>query len=173
MLKKLSIKFAFFITLSGLMVTMSCTKQAMVSEPSLAKPFVSKAAVSGTGKAKQKNIVYKQTVINEDIYFEFDSSILSSEAQGVLQRKAAWLRLSPDVMVIIEGHCDERGTNDYNLALGQKRAESVRKYMIWQGISANRLKAISYGEERPVDSRSNEEAWAKNRRAHFVIEYCN
>lgn len=165
------INIAFFITLSGLLLTASCAKKAVVSELYPAGPSESKITASDTEKTKpKKNVVYKKNVINEDIYFAFDSAVLSSEAQRLLQRKAAWLRLSPEVMVIIEGHCDERGAREYNHALGQRRAESVRTYMTLQGISAVRLEAISYGEERPVDPRSNEAAWGKNRRVHFVIK---
>jgi peptidoglycan-associated lipoprotein len=107
--------------------------------------------------------------INEDVYFEFDSSALLSTAQDVLKRKAEWLRANPYVSIIIEGHCDERGTNEYNLALGDRRANSAKAFLVDLGIDASRMTTISYGEERPVDPRSNEEAWAKNRRAHFVI----
>lgn len=170
MLKMLRINFAFLIVLSGLMFTASCVKKVMASKASPLIPFENKATVAATEKAKQKNIVYKHNIINEDIYFKYDSSVLSSEAKRVLQRKAAWLRLSHDVMVIIEGHCDERGTTAYNFNLGQRRAENVKKYMIWQGISAARLITISYGEKRPVSTSRNEDAWAKNRRVHFLIK---
>ena len=78
--------------------------------------------------------------------------------------------MHPGVTVTIEGHCDERGTNEYNLALGDRRAESAKRFLTDLGISATRLTTVSYGEERPVDPRHNEEAWAKNRRAHFVID---
>ena len=108
--------------------------------------------------------------LNEDIHFEFDSFILVSEAQEVLKWKAEWLRNNPDVQVIIEGHCDERGTNQYNLALGERRATSAKSFLVDFGISASRLTTISYGEERPLYQEHNEEAWAKNRRAHFIIK---
>ena len=107
--------------------------------------------------------------MQEDIYFAFDRSNLSPMAQENLRRKADWLRANPDATVTIEGHCDERGTNEYNLALGDRRAESAKSFLVDLGISANRLATISYGEERPVDPRHNEEAWAKNRRGHFVV----
>jgi peptidoglycan-associated lipoprotein len=81
-----------------------------------------------------------------------------------------WLRINPDIEIIIEGHCDERGTNEYNLALGDRRAESVKVFLLDLGINNSRLKTISYGEERPADSEHTETAWAKNRRAHFLIE---
>jgi peptidoglycan-associated lipoprotein len=107
---------------------------------------------------------------NEDILFEFDSASLSVEAQEILRAKAAWLRENPRARVIIEGHCDERGTNEYNLALGDRRAFSAKAFLVDLGIDESRLTTISYGEEKPIASGSTEEAWAKNRRAHFVIK---
>jgi peptidoglycan-associated lipoprotein len=112
----------------------------------------------------------KQMFMNEDIYFEFDSSVLLPMAREVLSRKADWLRENPDTSIIIEGHCDERGTNAYNIALGDRRAETAKAYLVDLGIDEVLLTTISYGEERPVDPGHNEEAWAKNRRTHFVVE---
>jgi peptidoglycan-associated lipoprotein len=112
----------------------------------------------------------RQMFMNEDVYFDFDSSALGDMAKEVLSRKAEWLRMTPDASVIIEGHCDERGTSAYNIALGDRRAESAKSFLVDLGIDAEQLSTISYGEERPVDMGSNEEAWAKNRRAHFVVE---
>jgi len=111
-----------------------------------------------------------QMFMSEDVYFDFDSSALTNMARNVLSRKAEYLRINPDASVIIEGHCDERGTNAYNIALGDRRAESAKAYLIDLGIDPMQLSTISYGEERPVDLGHNEEAWAKNRRAHFIIE---
>ena len=107
---------------------------------------------------------------NEDILFEFDSASLSVEAQEILRAKAEWLRENPRARVMIEGHCDERGTNEYNLALGDRRAFSAKSFLADLGIDDSRLTTISYGEEQPIDSRSTEDAWAQNRRAHFVIK---
>jgi peptidoglycan-associated lipoprotein len=107
---------------------------------------------------------------NEDVLFEFDSASLSVEAQEILRKKAEWLRDNPGARVLIEGHCDERGTNEYNLALGDRRAYSARAFLADLGIDDARLTTISYGEEQPVDARSTEDAWARNRRAHFVIK---
>jgi peptidoglycan-associated lipoprotein len=106
---------------------------------------------------------------NEDIYFEFDSIRLDPEAQEILRKKAAYMKSNPNVRVTIEGHCDNRGTNEYNLALGDRRAHSAKVFLIDLGINESRLKTVSYGEERPIDPNENEEAWARNRRAHFVI----
>ena len=90
--------------------------------------------------------------------------------KDVLARKAEFLRMAQDASVIIEGHCDERGTSAYNIALGDRRAESAKAFLLDLGIDANQLTTISYGEERPVDTGMKEESWAKNRRAHFVVE---
>ncbi len=109
-------------------------------------------------------------VMGEDIYFAYDSATLSSEAQESLRRKAEWLRSNSGVSVSIEGHCDERGTNEYNMALGDRRAESTKSFLVNLGIPASRINTVSYGEERPADPSHNESAWSKNRRAHFVTD---
>lgn len=118
----------------------------------------------------QELATLKQLFENEDIHFDFDSSALQPMARQVLQRKADFLFELVDASIIIEGHCDERGTEAYNIALGDRRAESAKAFLVDIGIDPSRLTTISYGEERPVDSASNAEAWAKNRRVHFVIE---
>ena len=107
---------------------------------------------------------------NEDIYFDFDSIRLTPEAQELLTKKGKWLRENPAATVTIEGHCDNRGTNEYNLALGEGRAQSAKTFLMDLGIDISRLNTLSYGEERPIDPHQTESAWAKNRRAHFVIE---
>ena len=112
----------------------------------------------------------REIFMNTDIYFAFDSSVLSPEAQHILESKALWLKKHSGFSAIIEGHCDERGTNEYNIALGDRRAESTRSFLLDYGISGERLTTISYGEERPAHSGHNAKAWALNRRAHFVIE---
>ena len=107
---------------------------------------------------------------NQDIQFEFDSIRLTPVAQEILTKKGIWLRDNPAATVTIEGHCDNRGTNEYNLALGEGRAQSAKTFLVDLGIDGSRLRTISYGEERPLDPRQTESAWAKNRRVHFVIE---
>jgi len=106
---------------------------------------------------------------NQDIYFDFDKYDLRTDARTTLDRKASFLNQNSSVRVQVEGHCDERGTNEYNLALGERRANAAKQYLTTAGISAGRLSTISYGEERPLDPGHNEAAWARNRRAHFVI----
>ena len=106
---------------------------------------------------------------NQDINFDFDQYDLRTDARTILDRKASFLNQNSSVRVQIEGHCDERGTNEYNLALGERRANAAKQYLTTAGISAGRLSTISYGEERPLDPGHNEAAWARNRRDHFVI----
>jgi peptidoglycan-associated lipoprotein len=110
-----------------------------------------------------------QAFQNQDIYFDFDKYDLRTDARTILDRKASFLNQNSSVRVQIEGHCDERGTVEYNLALGERRANAAKQYLTTAGISAGRLSTISYGEERPLDPGHNEAAWAKNRRDHFVI----
>ena len=103
------------------------------------------------------------------IYFDFDKWDLKPEARAVLEKKAAWLKANPQYKVTIGGHCDERGTNEYNLALGERRAKAAVKYLNTLGVSTERMTSISYGEERPVCTEHNEGCWAKNRRDEFKL----
>ena len=105
----------------------------------------------------------------ERIYFDFDKSDLKAEAREVLRRKAGWLKKNPEFRIIITGHCDERGTREYNMALGQRRADAAFKYLNALGVSADRIVTVSKGKEEPLDPRSTPEAWAKNRRAEFKV----
>ncbi|MEZ4239213.1 MAG: peptidoglycan-associated lipoprotein Pal [Myxococcota bacterium] len=105
------------------------------------------------------------------VYFDTDSSALNEESKAVLEGNVQVLQEHPDVKVQIQGHADERGTEDYNLALGNKRADAVREYLVNAGVSDARLSVLSYGEERPAVSGRNETAWSKNRRAEFVISW--
>lgn len=109
------------------------------------------------------------SVLKERVHFDFDRSEIRPDAEEILQRKVTVLREYPGVELRVEGHADERGSNEYNLALGQRRAESVRRYLVSFGLTPERFETISYGEERPLVNESNEEAWAMNRRADFEI----
>jgi len=103
------------------------------------------------------------------VYFDYDQSAITPQARRVLESKAEILRASPQVRLRLEGHADERGSNEYNLALGNRRAESVLNFFTSFGLQGNRFSTVSYGEERPAVDESNEEAWAQNRRVEFVI----
>ena len=106
----------------------------------------------------------------KDIYFEFDKYDIRPEAARILDANATWLKANSRKLVLIEGHCDERGTAEYNLALGERRAKSTMNYLVGQGVAASRITVISYGKERPVCTEKTEACWAKNRRAHHLVK---
>jgi peptidoglycan-associated lipoprotein len=124
---------------------------------------------SSSTTATQMSDAEKLAQVGNTVYFGFDSSELAGEAQAILDRQAAFLNVNPTMVVIIEGHADERGTREYNLALGDRRAVAVRDYLLANGLNAARVRTVSYGKERPAVSGSNEESWAKNRRAATVL----
>jgi peptidoglycan-associated lipoprotein len=106
----------------------------------------------------------------QDIYFDFDKYDIRPADTKTLDANAAWLKSNLNHLILIEGHCDERGTNEYNLALGERRAKSTMNYLVSQGVQANRITIISYGEERPACTDKTEACWAKNRRSHFLVK---
>ncbi len=106
----------------------------------------------------------------KDIYFDFDKSNIRPDAREVLKANADYFLKNSAASIVIEGNCDERGTAEYNMALGQRRAQEAKKYLINLGVKASAIKAISYGKERPIDPGHDEQAWAKNRRDHFVVK---
>ena len=112
--------------------------------------------------------VEKEQTAFEDIYFVFDKSTIEPEAREILKRLAGLLGSNKNYSLVVEGHCDERGTVEYNLALGQRRADAAMKYLVDLGLDKESIKTITYGKERPLDPGHDEEAWAKNRRAHFL-----
>jgi peptidoglycan-associated lipoprotein len=172
--------------------TAACSKTKISSEPVTMPTAEEEAARRAQEEARQRELERQKALAeedlkedsitselapddktrfeNEDIYFDFDSIQLTPQAQAILTKKGIWLRDNPAATVTIEGHCDNRGTNEYNLALGEGRAQSVKTFLMDLGIDISRLNTISYGEERPIDPRQTESAWGKNRRAHFVIE---
>jgi peptidoglycan-associated lipoprotein len=129
--------------------------------------------LSAEEKAKQREAAELADAISafesENIYFDFDKAVLKPEAKANLKKKAAFLRANPSYSVLIGGNCDERGTEEYNLALGERRANSAKEYLMALGISGDRIKTISYGELRPADPASNPVAWALNRRDTFTL----
>lgn len=106
----------------------------------------------------------------KDVFFDFDKYDIRADDAKILDGNAGWLKSNANNLVLIEGHCDERGTNEYNLALGERRAKATMNYLVSQGIQANRITIISYGKERPVCSEKSEGCWQKNRRAHFLVK---
>ena len=122
------------------------------------------------GKRLAYNCFYFE---NADIHIDFDKFSLTSEAREILAKKASWLQNYTNVKIRIEGYCDERGSNEYNMALGERRANSAMEYLVTAGVEASMISTISYGKEKPPDPGHNEDAWAKNRRAHFRIVAIN
>jgi len=156
-----------------------CAKKpapAQVEEPAPAETVMPAETVSGVQDTGMNETAVSETAMQQTemamvelqrIHFDFDQFTLSAEARDLLAANAAYLQANPGVRVKIEGHCDERGSDEYNLALGERRAQAAKDYLVTLGVAADRLETISYGEELPLDSSSNETAWAKNRRAEF------
>jgi peptidoglycan-associated lipoprotein len=184
MRKNVWLAIILVMILPALFFTVSCTKKVVQNEPvSTTQPEISKESSRTADETDQAGLLKEDRLraeaaareaagtafVNENILFEFDSALLSDQAQQILNSKADYLRSNSDVTVTVEGHCDERGTDAYNIALGERRAESVKNFLVDLGISANRLNTVSYGEERPIATGQNEASWAKNRRAQFMI----
>ncbi len=112
---------------------------------------------------------FKYTAGDDRVYFGYDRYDLSPQTRDVLRKQAEWLKRYPSTIVVIGGNADERGTREYNLALGARRADAVKAFLVSQGINPGRITTVSYGKERPIDPRSNEEAWARNRNAHTAV----
>ena len=164
MQKKMWLVIVLLLVVPVLMFTFGCQKK-VVTEAKAPAP----APAPGMAPAPAAPQAASAMIMQEDIYFDFDKSTLKPAAQDNLMKKAAWLRDNPNATLTIEGHCDERGTNEYNLALGDRRADSAKAFLVDLGIAASRLTTVSYGEERPVCTQHTEECWAKNRRDHFVV----
>ena len=127
---------------------------------------ITETAGSGIVAGSQEDLIVN---VGDRVFFGYDSSDLDSDALELLQDQVAWLKQNSDVSVTIEGHCDERGTREYNLALGEKRAQAVKNYLIGLGINPDRVSTISYGKERPAVVGSNDGAWAQNRRSVTIV----
>ncbi len=149
-----------------------CAKKAKVTEapaPVAAAPMAVAAPVAIAPAATQTAGVSVVTEAGlERISFEFDSYTLDDAATRILGMNAEWLKANPGTKITVEGHCDERGSDTYNLSLGENRAKAAKSFLTTLGVAADRINVISYGEEKPLDPASTEAAWAKNRRAEFV-----
>ena len=147
----------------------SSSSSATGSTAASASPSKSTTTPSSATSETQMTIAEKLAQVGNTVYFGFDSAELSGSAQATLDRQAAFLNVNPALVVIVEGHADERGTREYNLALGDRRATAVRDYLLAKGLNSARIRTVSYGKERPAVSGSNEDAWEKNRRAATVL----
>jgi len=176
MRKNVWLALALVMILPAMFLLVSCAKNAVQSQPAQTpQSELPKAENNSVGKAELRDQAPAPEAagaefVNENIYFAFDSAVLSDQAQRILNAKAEYLRMNPGLAISVEGHCDERGTEAYNIALGDRRAQSAKDFLVNMGIGADRLKAISYGEERPIVQGRDEASWAKNRRAQFVIQ---
>jgi peptidoglycan-associated lipoprotein len=124
------------------------------------------AARPGVRPGSQEDLVAN---VGDRVFYDFDKSDLKPEARRTIERWAAWMRQHPQVTITVEGHCDERGTREYNIGLGERRASAAKNYLVAQGIAANRVATISYGKERPAVVGSNEAAWSQNRRGVAMV----
>jgi len=139
------------------------------SEPFLGNDSGSGGSGFGSGMDEARTLPFEDTASLQDILFKFDRDDLDEDSRNTLRKNASYLKANSSAIVEIQGHCDERGTNNYNVALGERRAHSTKMYLVSQGVSARRIHTISYGEERPFCFDSNGACWQKNRRAHFRI----
>ena len=171
MKKNITLVGMFIVVVFALIIFTGCAEnKAVVTEGTAqeeAAPAQS-AAITSEQSAKVEPAVTAETAV-KDIFFDFDKSNIRSDARETLKDDADFLLKNSNSKIVVEGHCDERGTAEYNMALGQRRAQETKKYLVNLGIKEASIKTISYGEERPFDPGHNEEAWAKNRRAHFLI----
>jgi peptidoglycan-associated lipoprotein len=138
------------------------------STSSVSSGSSSASSSSGSGVTEMTE-AEKLAEVGNTVYFDFDSAELTAEAKMTLNRQYAFLNVNPTLVIVVEGHADERGTREYNLALGDRRATAVRDYLIANGLNSARVRTVSYGKERPAVEGSSEEAWAKNRRSATVL----
>jgi peptidoglycan-associated lipoprotein len=179
-------KYAALAFLAVAMIATGCSKKQTVKSDAGAAPSgeavvqpeapAAEAPAQPVMTARQAEAARGVAVTEEkaslfaDVLFDFDKSDLRDEAKKTCQDVAAYMKQNPAKKLLVEGHCDERGTAEYNMALGDRRAASVKNYLVSLGVPTSALSTVSFGEERPLDPGQNEEAWAKNRRAHFVLQ---
>ncbi len=155
-----------FLTVFAAAVLLAACSTAGSGSGGASSEGASTATVTGPVPGSQEHLVVN---VGDRVFFDLDKSDLKPEARTTAESVATWMNSYPAVAVTIEGHADERGTREYNLALAERRANSVRDYLVALGVNANRLSTISYGKERPTVLGSNEDSWTQNRRAVFVV----
>lgn len=172
-MKKIFYVLAGFLIMGHLAVSGCAKKVETAKDAKGADERVASAPTPAPEQASRTDTpVVKESGVStglNDVYFDFDKFVIRDDAKSALQSSAKWLSSNPKAKIKIEGHCDERGTNEYNIALGEKRAEAAKKYLVSLGVKADRLSTISYGEEKPQCKEQNEDCWQKNRRAHSTI----
>jgi peptidoglycan-associated lipoprotein len=157
----------FLIALSAVAALAACASRSEPAPtPTETPPPTTSTPPSGPVPGSVEDF---RVSVGDRVFFGYDRFDLSPEARSVLERQAAWLRQYPNVRLLVAGNCDERGTREYNLALGARRAAAARDYLVSLGVQASRVETVSYGKERPLDARANEEAWSVNRNAHSQI----
>jgi peptidoglycan-associated lipoprotein len=171
MKRKYWVILAMLFIVPGLMLTASCAKKAVKPEAAVSKTAEGEKKAPETPKTADSSaaLTAREKFMKQDVNFAFDSAVLDATAQAILKDKAAYLK-SESAATTIEGHCDERGTVAYNVALGERRAEAAKAFLVNLGVPAAKMTTISYGKEKPLDPAKNEAAYAKNRRAHFVLK---
>ncbi len=147
----------------------ACSTKPVEEEAATAPPPPPPPPAKPSGPAPD-SLEYFNTVVGNSVNFDFDQYDLRSDAQATLRAQAAWLNQNPSRTVTVEGHCDERGTREYNLGLGERRANAVKEYLVTLGVAESRLKTISYGKERPLCVESSESCWGMNRRGTSVAQ---
>lgn len=152
------------------LVFSGCAKQAVKEEKPVTQPTTKPVETKKETVKKPEAVMetVEQILAKHDIYFDFDKSNIREDAKPALAKLAEFLKAHGGIKIAIEGHCDERGTSDYNLALGEKRAKSTLNYLVSLGVNASSLSTVTYGKEKPQCSESNESCWQKNRRSHFA-----
>ena len=167
-------KIAIAVTMASALALSACKKEAPEDLPpppqNVATPTPTPGPVTPQGAIPGTQAHFAQTMQGRDtIYFDTDKFDIDSEDQAALRQQAQYLQQYPNVRATVEGHADERGTREYNLALGERRANAAKNYLVSLGVPANRVTTVSYGKERPVALGSNEQAWARNRRAVTIV----
>jgi peptidoglycan-associated lipoprotein len=175
MFKRSAKNFVMAVVMTGLVFGISaCSKKNAAEDTGMTQndaAATEQPATTADDSAASAAAAEKDAFVAEDIHFDFDSSAITPEAAEILKKKAQFLSANADVNVTIEGHCDDRGTNEYNMALGDKRAQAAKAYLVELGVAEARLSTVSYGEEKPlIAGAKTEEEHAKNRRGHCEIK---
>ena len=170
MKRKYWVILALLFVVPGLMLTASCAKKVVKPEAAVSKAVEVEKKAPAPAVDNSAALAAREKFMKQDVNYAFDSAVLDATAQAILKDKAGWLKQNADVATTIEGHCDERGTVAYNVALGERRAEAAKAFLVNLGVPAAKMTTISYGKEKPLDPAKTEAAYAKNRRAHFVLK---